>query len=119
MEKLCVSLETAKKLKAAGFPQESAWLWVLPDEAAPWLTIRDQIISRGKGLIRNHAAAPTAQEIADELKGNAMSIDIYSSGRVSASYGNKYLRSVTPNIGLAGALAALYIEIHEEYQNHG
>jgi hypothetical protein len=57
---LVVTLETAKKLKAARFPQKTFFAWdgdgIVPQYADPDLAMNREIF-----------AAPTAQEIADEL----------------------------------------------------
>lgn len=62
MENNCVSLETAKKLKAAGFPQDSTSFAYDPDGILSLWTIDipEDVASKG-------VAAPTAQEIADKL----------------------------------------------------
>jgi hypothetical protein len=60
MESLVVTLETAKKLKAAGFPQTTADYWLKQPKWA-WRVGLD------KYSATNRNAAPTAQEIADQL----------------------------------------------------
>lgn len=64
MEELVVSLETAKKLKAAGFPQGTAWSWY-GDKSSSLISTEhlEPDLADGAGFI----AAPTAQEIADQL----------------------------------------------------
>jgi len=64
MERNVVSLETAKKLKAAGFPRVSMWHYSErmdpPDEL---------FFTQSSGSTQFDIAAPTAQEIADQLPG--------------------------------------------------
>lgn len=62
MEHLVVTLETAKKLKAAGFPPEVAFAWYCGTDG--WS------VDRAGGFIGTcelPVCAPTAQEIADQL----------------------------------------------------
>src|SRR5215217_6888409 len=65
MEALTVSLETAKKLRAAGFPQEVAMWWgerpTYDDQPDEWQLWTEPWADR------ECFAAPTAQEIADQL----------------------------------------------------
>jgi hypothetical protein len=64
MERNVVSLETAKKLKAVGFPRVSMWHYSErmdpPDEL---------FFTQSTGSTQFDIAAPTAQEIADQLPG--------------------------------------------------
>jgi hypothetical protein len=64
MERNVVSLETAKKLKAVGFPRMSMWHYSErmdpPDEL---------FFTQSSGSTQFDIAAPTAQEIADRLPG--------------------------------------------------
>ena len=64
MERNVVSLETAKKLKAVGFPRVSMWHYSEgmdpPDEL---------FFTQSSGSTQFDIAAPTAQEIADQLPG--------------------------------------------------
>ena len=64
MERNVVSLETAKKLKAVGFPRVSMWHYSErmdpPDEL---------FFTQSSGSSQLDIAAPTAQEIADRLPG--------------------------------------------------
>jgi hypothetical protein len=62
MENNVVTLETAKKLKAAGFPQTSAYMWREFKDGGGELQRR-----RGRQIGEFEFAAPTAQEIADQL----------------------------------------------------
>jgi hypothetical protein len=66
MDSLVVTLDTAKKLKAAGFPQDTAFTWgrhVLGHTAI----VRG---AKDDGWL-DQWAAPTSQEIANQLDGGA------------------------------------------------
>lgn len=72
MENLVVSLETAKALKAAGFPQDTCyWAWWQPGSSrfvlVPSIELRRHDV---------HYAAPTAQEIMNELISNPSSFGL-------------------------------------------
>ena len=64
MKRNVVTRETAKKLKAAGFPGVSMWHYsegmIPPDEL---------FFTQSSGLMQFDIVAPTAQEIADQLPG--------------------------------------------------
>lgn len=67
MENLVVSLETAKKLKAAGFPQ-GHYVWRLPMAFGDGMAFVEHSINKreaSEGMASY--PAPTAQEIADQL----------------------------------------------------
>lgn len=78
MENNVVTLETAKKLKVAGFPQHSAYGWGYSQDApaaAPELEGKiTWYLAEGTGF--GAIAAPTAQEIMDELISNRYSSDL-------------------------------------------
>jgi hypothetical protein len=62
MERNVVSLKTAKKLKAAGFPGVSMWHY------ADGIDPSDELFfAQFSGLTQLDIAAPTAQEVADQL----------------------------------------------------
>jgi hypothetical protein len=63
MEHNVVTLETAKKLQAAGFPQETYFWWQAHNIENLWP--REQHVRMGFGY--PGTAAPTAEEIADQL----------------------------------------------------
>jgi hypothetical protein len=62
MKRNVVTRETAKKLKAAGFPGVSMWHYsegmIPPDEL---------FFTQSSGLMQFDIVAPTAQEVADQL----------------------------------------------------
>lgn len=75
-ENKCVSLETARKLKYAGFPQDTERYWETSFSSG-WLRLSDDV-AQGYYLIRQPGlsttgdckptfAAPDAQEIGEEL----------------------------------------------------
>src|SRR5690242_16536605 len=72
MERNVVSLDTAKKLAAAGFPRTSACRWVENKINGEWSVHIDG------GINYVGFDAPTAQEIADKLIGN---VKLYRSKR--------------------------------------
>jgi hypothetical protein len=63
VERNVVTLETGKKLKELGFPQTETMFEYWQDMAEAWQPIRLAVVHP----IRPVIAAPTAQEIADEL----------------------------------------------------
>ena len=64
MERNVVSLETAKKLKAVGFPRVSMWHY------SEGMDPSDELFfTQSSGSTQFDIAAPTAQEIADQLPG--------------------------------------------------
>ncbi|MDQ0923312.1 hypothetical protein QF038_001820 [Pseudarthrobacter sp. W1I19] len=74
MDKFVTTLETAKKLKAAGFPQNSVsvWEWTAGIPAGEPYLVQPELMRRyglwGSQDVKDYAAAPTAQEIADQLR---------------------------------------------------
>ena len=70
MESLVVSLETAKKLKAAGFPQVDHvryWHRLINHQMTKWSEFKLIDWQSGDDFSEETIAAPTAQEIADQL----------------------------------------------------
>lgn len=117
MESLTVTLDTAKRLEAAGFPQKSAMWWGerptyehMPDEWQLWT-------SPWEGRVC--FAAPTAQEIADQIVAinGALQLNFDKAG------GSKWWLNVgtlelphTSAPTMAEALAALWLKLHEAKQ---
>jgi len=62
-----VSLELAKQLKEAGFPQETAFSWVKPKEAMEYVLWHERQLTSDEVKDWDDIAAPTAEEILDEL----------------------------------------------------
>lgn len=68
LSSLTVSLETARALQAAGFPQDTALAWThgVPEDPGPHVTFHP---SPGlRPLVAGECAAPTLAEILDALK---------------------------------------------------
>jgi len=116
MDNNVISLETAKKLKAAGFPQKSDyWFWLEDDGSA------DLVDHKSSLSWVNDVAAPAAQEIADELDkgiviqryhgGNFMPANRWSA-RVAST---KRPHSISGEFAdtMAEALAALWLALKE------
>jgi hypothetical protein len=109
MERNVVSLETAKKLKAVGFPRVSMWHYSEgiqpPDEL---------FFTQSSGSTQFDIAAPTAQEIADQLPGlwSVMNSQITSNYH-AAYHGSGGERVNTGADTLAEALANLLLKLVE------
>lgn len=121
MERLCVSLETAKRLKAAGFPQYSSAVEFWNDMAGAW-HIRQSV----RNPVATILAAPTAQELADELPIGIKVTKNYDSvdetqGYIAwraPEYGTpedkpKNKRIGFPGDNMADAMASLWLALHE------
>jgi hypothetical protein len=74
MENNVVTLETAKKLNAAGFLSRTTFMWSDLRDGQPWLWQGKPVAAVDTGDYRDlgepgtdWVAAPTAQEIADQL----------------------------------------------------
>ncbi|MDQ0672956.1 hypothetical protein QFZ36_000517 [Pseudarthrobacter siccitolerans] len=114
MESLVVTLGTAKKRKAAGFPQDSHFVW---EYAAGSHYLRPRSDERYAGYGR--AAAPTAQEIADQVphEFEAMKLSISPSrdkGFWLASYpAMNHLYPQGKGATMAESLASLWLRLQE------
>lgn len=76
-EQKCVSLETAKKLQAAGFPQDterwwSAWSSHSPAEHTDCHELHWELGGEDDGSIAPRVAAPDSQELGELLPGELM-----------------------------------------------
>jgi len=123
MERTVVSLETAKKLKAAGFPQiglDRVWTTSASGAAAGRFTLH-YVPNTGEDY-----AAPTAQEIADQLPNKPdfphdwhLVVERESDGNFSAymncdtEYDGNELEGYSLGDTLAEALAALWLKLYE------
>ncbi len=113
MQRLVVTLETAKKLKEAGYPQDTEYGWI---EETKKISLEDK---RYKQFW--DAAAPTAQELADELPLNALGISLLPGEMDERIWVASLLNMKSPipqqHSGradtLAEALAALWIALKE------
>lgn len=117
-----VSLDTARKLKAAGFPQKTAYVWV---HEFPVFNRTDRLVTAeefekrlSSSVLSGEArdlvecsAAPTAQEIADQLP--PIVVNHFANGAYSAreypDYDPLYVKADT----LAEVLASLWLELEE------
>lgn len=104
MESLVVTLETAEKLKAAGFPH-TQWVWA------------DDMVLHFMIAPPDSFPAPTAQEIADQLP---PPLDLQTNGEQWFAWhqDGDGLSEVTDDIGADGdtmseALAALWLKLQE------
>lgn len=139
MERNVVSLETAKKLKAAGFPQEKAeyvWVHTFPvfndsDRLATRKEFQSRLdlslLSTDARKLPEYSAAPTAQEIADELESNNEGVPI-TLNIGGTSYNWEIIHKTYAHIGgmtnpngltakadtMAEALAALWLKLKEQ-----
>lgn len=64
LQDICVSLGLAKKLKEAGYPQESLFYWMNTD-LGEWILLEKKNCDPSFNII----AAPTASELGKELPG--------------------------------------------------
>lgn len=104
MDKLVVSLETAKKLRAAGFPQDASyWHWFGGELTDPnWISATE--------YDNDHRfAAPTAQEIADQLP-TGWEVGPDHTGQYVVQAGGLQMN---PEVGdtMAEALALLWLQV--------
>lgn len=114
MESLVVSLATAQKLKAAGYSQSPMlWYWQ-----------GDNLVYNFNGNASGRdgfIAAPTAQEIADQL---SIEVRLYRQHRmwtaiatqvmVATEHDRVRMEAEGRNENMAEALAALYLKLQEE-----
>lgn len=108
MENNVTTVETSERLKAAGFSQETAMCWIqLPSTDSPILMTRNA----NPHTTLDWYAAPTAQEIADQLP--PIVVHHFANGAYSAreypDYDPLYVKADT----LAEVLAPLWIELAE------
>lgn len=121
MESLVVNLETARKLKAAGFGQETSTYFVW------WDTVEGAYIEAGKDAARfadfsKAFAAPLAQELADQLPNRTELHKVFHPDADMAKAGYLYRATLFDDEGyqlnliaptIAEALASLYLKVHE------
>lgn len=117
MDKLVVTLETAKKLKATGLPQVSAFAWVegevVPGYDGGYGTPTDE-----------HYAALTAQELSDQLPkrlpndGGALAIWHDGFTWIAQYDRDENEAPIHEFLGktMAQALATLWLKLHEVQQ---
>lgn len=117
MENNVTSLETSKKLKAAGFPQTTHLRWYVPS------TSKGEIqLQRSHGAWHDWTfAAPTSQDMADQLpreyNDGVLDLGINTiTGAWIACYQNENGSIAEPQLGdtMAEALASLWLKLQEE-----
>ncbi|HEX6760598.1 MAG TPA: hypothetical protein VF086_19645 [Propionibacteriaceae bacterium] len=107
MERNVVSLETAKRLKAVGFPRVSMWHY------SEGMDPSDELFfTQSSGSTQFDIAAPTAQEIADQLPGSWSVVN----SKVTSNYHAAYHGSGGDRVNvdadtLAEALANLLLKL--------
>jgi hypothetical protein len=107
METLTVTLETAKKLKAAGFPQETFARYAEDEH----LMVDYINSSKRTEWYEYDIAAPTAQEIADQLPGQW---HIFKKPYLDGTqYTARASEIFSVAYTMAEALAALWLKLHE------
>ena len=123
MEALVVTLETAQKLKAAGFSQRTCLLWFLDTHPTSSLGSFVSASATETEYFKLECAAPTAQEIADQLpisRNLESGTGYLQCGPIhrSRAYWAAYETPVGPEVQevgayMAEALAALWLDFHE------
>ena len=107
MKRNVVTRETAKKLKAAGFPGVSMWHYsegmIPPDEL---------FFTQSSGLMPFDIVAPTAQEIADQLPGFWSVVNSKVTSKYHAAYHGSSDRVNADADTMAEALAQLWLQLH-------
>ena len=108
MKRNVVTRETAKKLKAAGFPGVSMWHYsegmIPPDEL---------FFTQSNGLMQFDIVAPTAQEIADHLPGFWSVVNSKVTSNYHAAYhGSSDIVGADADT-MAEALALLWLQLHK------
>jgi hypothetical protein len=109
MENNVVTLETAKKLQAAGFPQSGLFAWRRSIYGAREPFVDQPLDPGAEGLM---CYAPTAQEIADQLAKYDWDIRYMSSIGYMAVVNKPRLAENGDT--MAEALAALYIKLKKD-----
>jgi hypothetical protein len=108
MKRNVVTRETAKKLKAAGFPGGTMWHYsegmAPPDEL---------FFTQSSGLMQLDIVAPTAQEIADQLPGFWSVVNSKVTSNYHATYhGNSAIVNADADT-MAEALALLWLKLRK------
>jgi len=108
MKRNVVTRETAKKLKAAGFPGVSMWHYsegmIPPDEL---------FFTQSNSLMQFDIVAPTAQEIADQLPGSWSVMNSKVTSNYHAAYHGSGDRVNADADTMAEALALLWLELNK------
>jgi hypothetical protein len=118
--KHCVSLELAKQLKEAGFPQEGEFWWVLFEGEKEYvLFYKPESWGFGRTVI-DKIATPLATEIIERLPDfiinkNFLSVDIFELVKLRDSYLCKYgvIKSLQ-DTNLCNVLAQMWLHLKKE-----
>ncbi|HVN12026.1 MAG TPA: hypothetical protein VMT69_08025 [Kineosporiaceae bacterium] len=114
MEDLVVSLETARKLKAAGFDQDTRFTWQQGRPLAAGnfhLRVGDGAEDAGHVDQGERYAAPTAEEIASRLPDDGFALLRLPRATSPRYRSNSFTRSCEADT-MAEALAGLYLKQH-------
>ena len=107
MKRNVVTRETAKKLKAAGFPAVSMWHY------SESMTPPDELFfTQSSGLMQFDIVAPTAQEIADQLPGFWSVVNSKVTSNYYAAYHGSSDKVNADADTMAEALALLWLKLH-------
>jgi hypothetical protein len=108
MKRNVVTRETARKLKAAGFPGVSMWHY------SEGMTPSDELFfTQSNGLMQLDIVAPTAQEIADQLPGFWSVVNSKVMSNYHAAYHGSSDRVNADADTMAEALALLWLQLHK------
>jgi hypothetical protein len=108
MKRNVVTRDTAKKLKAAGFP--AVTMWHYSESMAP----PDELFfTQSSYLMQFDIVAPTAQEIADQLPGFWSVVNSKVTSNYHAAYHGSSDRVNADADTMAEALALLWLELHK------
>jgi hypothetical protein len=107
MKRNVVTRETAKKLKAAGFPGVSMWHYsedMIPSD--------ELFFTQSSGLMQFDIVAPTAQEIADQLPGFWSVVNSKVTAKYHAAYHGSSDSVNADADTMAETLAFLWLKLH-------
>jgi hypothetical protein len=108
MKRNVVTRETAKKLKAAGFPGVSMWHY------SEGMSPPDELFfTQYNGLMPLDIVAPTAQEIADQLPGFWSVVNSKVTANYHAAYHGSSHKVNADAETMAEALALLWLQLHK------
>ena len=119
MEQLVVSLATARRLKAAGFDQHTAWAWQQDHPSGKNKGFHLHALGEGGAASDDEPAAdgecyaaPTADELAARMSDDGFALLRLPRTPSPRYRANSYTRSYEADT-MAEALAGLYLRQHE------
>lgn len=116
MERNVTTLETSKRLKAAGFPQGTYFKYV---DGELWdTTAQSDFETPATGSREEWVAAPTAQEVADQL-GFGATVNTVKGGWSAGSLNAAPLWPRCKDATMAEALALLWLKLNESTKEQG